>query len=162
MKKISKIAAGIILYRVEQDEIKFLICHPGGPFYQNKQHGIWTIPKGAPEEGESLEHAAIRELKEETGIELPEHISMLSLTPVKYNKGKIVHAWAVEYTPSKEWKFTSNTFELEWPPKSGMMVTFQEIDQVEFMGIEEAKEKIHPVLYTLLCEINQRLKKASP
>jgi predicted NUDIX family NTP pyrophosphohydrolase len=157
LKKNSKIAAGIILYHVEQDELKFLICHPGGPFYQNKQHGVWTIPKGAPEDGESLEHAAIRELKEETGIALPEKISMHSLTPVKYNKGKVVHAWAVEYIFRKDWNFNSNTFELEWPPKSGMMVTFPEIDQVEYMNIEEAKEKIHPVLFPLLIEIREKL-----
>jgi predicted NUDIX family NTP pyrophosphohydrolase len=137
-----KQSAGILLYRYYQKTLEVLLVHPGGPFYARKDEGAWTIPKGEPDEAEDdLLLAAKREFAEETGMQ-PEG-TFLRLTPIRQKGGKLVHAWALE----RDFDVTtlkSNTFEMPWPPKSGKMQRFPEIDKAQWFGVEEALIKILP------------------
>jgi predicted NUDIX family NTP pyrophosphohydrolase len=136
-----KISAGLLMYRLRDGQLQVLLAHPGGPFYKSKDNGFWTIPKGeiAPEEN-GLD-AAVREFTEETGL-LPRG-EFTSLGSVKQKSGKIVHAWAFAGDWDEAEPLTSNTFELEWPPRSGNKQTFPEIDQVLFFLVPEALKKIN-------------------
>lgn len=134
-----KISAGLLMYRKSSSGLEAFLVHPGGPFYKNKDMGAWTIPKGGVEEGESLLEVAKREFREETGI-IPEG-DFLELGSVIQKGGKEVFAWAFE----KDWsgEFKSNTFEMEWPPKSGRMQAFPEVDKGEYFNLEAAKLKMN-------------------
>lgn len=127
------------MYRKGSNGFEVFLVHPGGPFYKNKDMGAWTIPKGGVEEGEGLLEVAKREFEEETGI-IPEG-DFLELGSVVQKGGKEVFAWAFE----KDWsgEFKSNTFEMEWPPKSGRMQAFPEVDRGEYFGLEVAKIKMN-------------------
>ena len=136
-----KKSAGLLLYRQNEDSgIEFLLVHPGGPFWRNKDEGAWTIPKGEFDDDEDPLEAAKREFKEETGV-APPRGQYISLKPIKQKNGKIVHAWAVEgdFDPAK---LNSNTFETEWPPKSGRVQKFPEVDRAEWFDPEVAKRKM--------------------
>jgi predicted NUDIX family NTP pyrophosphohydrolase len=134
-----KISAGLLMYRETDDRLEVLLVHPGGPFWQRKDDGVWTIPRGEVETGEDYLAAAIREFSEETGWQ-PQG-PYLSLGEVRQRSGKIVHAWAfrASHDPAT---LRSNRFEIEWPPKSGQRVQFPEIDRAGFFSIAEAKKKI--------------------
>src|SRR6266404_9710691 len=147
---MSKQSAGILLYRLKNTKCEILLCHPGGPFYKNKDTGIWTIPKGEFENGEEPLMAAKREFKEETGQDI--NGEFIPLKPVKYKNGKIVYAWAVEGDIETD-SIKSNSFPLEWPPKSGKYIDVQEIDKGEWFSIEIAKQKILPALSPLLNDL---------
>lgn len=136
-----KQSAGILLYRFERKQLQFLLVHPGGPFWTKKDEGAWTIPKGEPGEEEDLLLAAQREFYEETGYQ-PEG-KFLKLAPIKQKSGKLVHAWAVEGEMDVS-ELQSNTFELEWPPRSGKMKTFPEIDKAQWFTAQEALVKLLP------------------
>jgi predicted NUDIX family NTP pyrophosphohydrolase len=116
-----------------------LLVHPGGPFWRNRDDGAWMIPKGEVESGEDLLAAAIREFKEETGLTPTE--PFLSLGQVKHKSGKIVHAWAFEGDCDPT-KIRSNTFEVEWPPKSGRRQEYPEVDRAEFYDLANARRKM--------------------
>lgn len=137
---MTKKSAGILLFRLKNDLPEVLLAHPGGPFWANKDDGSWTIPKGEFTEEEIPLEAAKREFKEETGMTVTG--KFIPLNPLKQKSGKIVYAWMVEGDLDST-KIISNTFELEWPPKSGIMKQFPEIDKAEWFNIEEAKEKIN-------------------
>jgi predicted NUDIX family NTP pyrophosphohydrolase len=139
--KISKRSTGILLYREMNRRMEFLLVHPGGPFWKNKDLGAWTIPKGEYEEPEVPLDAAIREFKEETGIELQG--SFIQLKPVIQKGGKEVSAWAIERDIDAG-AIRSNSFEMEWPPKSGKRQSFPEIDKASWFSFEEAMDKINP------------------
>jgi predicted NUDIX family NTP pyrophosphohydrolase len=145
-----KQSAGILLYRTKNKNPEVFLCHPGGPFYKNKDTGVWTIPKGEFENEEEPLAAAKREFKEETGQEVNGVFSQLK--PVKYKNGKIVYAWAVEgdIDPAS---LQSNLFPLEWPPKSGKYIDVPEVDRGEWFTIEIAKQKILPALSLLLDDL---------
>jgi predicted NUDIX family NTP pyrophosphohydrolase len=136
-----KISAGLLMYRFQNGTLQVLLAHPGGPFYKNKDNGFWTIPKGeiAPEEN-GLD-AAVREFTEETGI--TPYGEFISLGWVKQKSGKIVHAWAFAGDWDETKPLMSNTFELEWPPRSGNRQTFPEVDRILFFSVPEALEKIN-------------------
>ena len=134
--------------------IKVLLAHPGGPFFQNKDEGAWSIPKGEIEPEEDLLEAAKREFEEETGLK-PKG-PFIELTPVKQKRGKVVHAWAFE-GDCDPGAIVSNTFMLEWPPKSGRQGEFPEIDKAEFFDLDAARTKINPAQVSLIDEIEQRL-----
>jgi predicted NUDIX family NTP pyrophosphohydrolase len=136
-----KQSAGILLYRFREKELEVMLVHPGGPFYAKKDAGAWTIPKGEPDEGEDLLLAAQREFEEETGM--PVEGTFIQLTPVKQKGGKLVHAWAIEGDMDVT-TLKSNTFEMPWPPKSGKMQSFPEIDKAAWFRVEEALTKILP------------------
>ena len=134
-----RVSAGLLMYRILNGELQMLLAHPGGPFFKNKDDGAWSIPKGEIEPGEDLLEAAQREFKEETDV--TPTVSFIALTPVKQKGGKIVHAWAFkgDCDPSAT---GSNTFTMEWPPKSGRQMEFPEIDRAAFFGVAAAKRKI--------------------
>jgi predicted NUDIX family NTP pyrophosphohydrolase len=145
-----KTSAGILLFRCHGISIEVLIGHPGGPFFSNKDAGAWSIPKGETDEGEPLEETARREFREEMGFEA--RGPMLPLGEVRMKSGKIVHAWAIDGTGGgiDLAQFKSNTFQMEWPPQSGRMAEFPEVDRAEFVSLEVAREKLNPALVPLL------------
>ena len=136
-----KLSAGLLMFRRRDDRIEVLLVHPGGPFWAKKDLGSWSLPKGEYSEGEDPLAAARREFEEETGIR-PEG-KFLSLGQVRQAGGKVVSGWAFEgdLDPAS---LKSNTFALEWPPKSGKMRDFPEVDRAGWFSIEEAGEKILP------------------
>ena len=147
-----KQSAGLLMYRRHEGRLQVLLAHPGGPFFQNKDEGVWTIPKGEPEPDEDLLDAAWREFQEETSIEPVGPFT--PLTPVKQKGGKAVHAWTFEgdCDPST---LVSNTFTMEWPPKSGRQMEFPEMDKAEFFDLDTAKSKINPAQVSLLEELEK-------
>jgi len=144
---MAKHSAGILLYRIKNNKPEVFLGHPGGPFYKNKDVGVWTIPKGEFEVGEEPLEAAKREFKEETGKEIDGKFTPLK--PVKYKSGKTVNAWAVKGDIDAD-SIRSNLFQLEWPPKSGKYIDVPEIDKAGWFTIETAKQKILPALIPLL------------
>lgn len=145
-----KTSAGILLYRTKNGLLQVFLAHPGGPFFAKKDAGAWSIPKGELDEGEDPLAAAQREFEEETGCR-PEG-SFIPLSPVTQKGGKTVLAWAVE-GECDPGTIKSNTFTLEWPPKSGQMREFPEVDRVGWFTVEEAKGKINPAQAALLEEL---------
>jgi predicted NUDIX family NTP pyrophosphohydrolase len=133
-------SAGLIMYRFVRGDIEVLLVHPGGPFWAKKDEGAWSIPKGEIGASEEALAAAKREFEEETGF-LPEGL-FLELGSVRQKSGKIVMAWGFrgDCDPSL---LTSNTFEMEWPPRSGERKRFPEVDRAEFFTLEEARKKLH-------------------
>jgi predicted NUDIX family NTP pyrophosphohydrolase len=136
-----KQSAGILAYKFTDSTIYFLLVHPGGPFWKNKDLESWSIPKGEFTVDEDPLEAAKREFKEETGFE-PEG-DFTALESVRLKSGKIVLAWAVEFDIDVT-LIKSNEFEIEWPPKSGSMKSFPEIDKAEWFQTAEALKKINP------------------
>ena len=147
---MAKESAGLLLYRVRNGELQFLLAHPGGPLWENKEAGVWTIPKGELAPGEEPLLAAQREFQEELGVK-PEG-PFMALTPVKQKSGKTVHAWAFEGDCDPA-QCKSNTFKMEWPPHSGRQQEFPEVDRVEFFALEQAKTKINPAQVKFLEEV---------
>ncbi len=145
-----KISAGILLYRRHDGLLQVLLVHPGGPFWSKKDEGAWTIPKGEVADGEELLQTALREFEEETGVKPIG--KLIPLTPIKQKAGKTVHAWAVEgnLDPSA---VKSNTFKMEWPPKSGKYAEFPEIDRAEFFDVVAARKKINPAQIGFIAEL---------
>ena len=127
------------MYRHSGNRVEVLLAHPGGPFWSKKDAGSWSIPKGEYADSEDPLAAAKREFREETGFAVIE--PLIFLGEIKQPSGKIVCAWAFkgDCDPSK---LVSNTFELEWPPKSGKMTAFPEVDRVAWFEIAEAKQRI--------------------
>jgi len=134
-----KQSAGILLRR--GDEV--LLVHPGGPFWAKKDAGAWSIPKGEYEEGDDPRECALREFEEELGSALPADTELVELGSVKQKSGKVITAFAAEGDLDPE-TITSNTFEMEWPPRSGRMQAFPEVDRAGWFSIEEAREKLNP------------------
>lgn len=127
------------MYRRRQGNVEVLLAHMGGPFWAKKDLGAWSIPKGEFEPGEVPLDAAKREFEEETGLTVTGEF--IPLTPIKLSGGKILHAWALEGDCDAS-SIKSNTFMLEWPPRSGKQQAFPEIDRAEWYSLDEAKEKV--------------------
>ncbi|MGD0899311.1 MAG: NUDIX domain-containing protein [Thermoguttaceae bacterium] len=134
-----RLSAGLLMYRITNGAIQVLLAHPGGPYFCNKDDGVWSIPKGEPNGDEDLLVTAQREFGEETGIKPTG--PFIPLQPIKQKGGKIVHAWAFkgDCDPTT---VKSNTFKMEWPPKSGRQMEFPENDRAEFFSLATAKKKI--------------------
>jgi predicted NUDIX family NTP pyrophosphohydrolase len=147
-------SAGLLLYRSRESGFEVLLVHPGGPFFRNKDLGAWTVPKGEPLADEPLLEVALREFREETGFDASG--PFVPLSPIRQKSGKWVHVWAFEgdCDPSA---LRSNTFRLEWPPRSGKFAEFPEVDRAEFFGFEQAREKIIPAQVALLEELSRKL-----
>jgi predicted NUDIX family NTP pyrophosphohydrolase len=152
---MAKTSAGLLMYRERNGQMEVLLVHLGGPFWKNKDLGAWFVPKGEINPREGLLDAAKREFQEETGI-IPDG-DFLPLGSVKHKSGKTVHAWAFagDCDPTS---VKSNTFEMEWPPKSGRTATFTEIDRANFFTFDAAREKMHPAEFEFLF----RLKTIAP
>jgi predicted NUDIX family NTP pyrophosphohydrolase len=144
-----KRSAGVLAYRFTH-ELQVFLVHPGGPFFKNKDAGTWTIPKGEILEDEEPLAAAQREFREETGFSVSGDFK--ELTPIKQKGGKVVLAWAIE-KDFDETKVVSNTFQIEWPPKSSKMQTFPEVDKAGWFSIDKAKEKVNPAQVDFIDEI---------
>jgi predicted NUDIX family NTP pyrophosphohydrolase len=140
-------SAGILAFRRRQGKIEVLLVHPGGPFWRNKDAGAWSIPKGEYDPDESAEAVARREFREELGTELTGTI--FPLAEVRQRGGKLVTAFAVE-TDVDAKATHSNTFEIEWPPRSGQSQRFPEVDRACWFDLASAYEKINPAQRTLL------------
>ena len=150
-------SAGILLFRRSGPEPEFLLVHPGGPFWAKKDAGAGSIPKGQIEEEEEPRACAIRELEEELGAapELdPEQL--VELGSIRQRAGKVVEAWAAEadFDPAS---LASNTFAMEWPPRSGRQQEFPEVDRAEWFSLEAAREKILPAQAEFLDRLLGRL-----
>ena len=137
----SKSSAGIVLYRKRHGILEIFLVHPGGPYWARKDDGAWSIPKGEYGQGEEALRAAQREFLEETGVEVSG--PFLALAPVRQPSGKIITAWAVEgdLDPTR---LRSNRFSLEWPPKSGVMQSFPEVDRGAWFSLQDARAKLSP------------------
>ncbi len=135
-----KQSAGLLLFRKRNNEVEFFLVHPGGPFFAKKSAGFWTIPKGELLADENPLDAAVREFKEEIGLQMDGEF--LALHPIVQKGGKKVLCWAVEgdFDPVK---IISNTFDIEWPPKSGKMKSYPEIDQAVWVNYSGAKQLIN-------------------
>jgi len=136
------------MYRRRGGGIDVLLVHPGGPFFAAKDPGSWSIPKGEPQPNEDLLIRAQIEFEEEVGVVA--RGSFIALGAIKQKGGKIVHAWAVEGDLPDDFVLRSNTFELEWPPRSGRIRSFPEVDRAEFFPEKVAREKIKPAQAELI------------
>jgi predicted NUDIX family NTP pyrophosphohydrolase len=138
MHRRAEISAGLLAFR-RKHQLEVLLAHPGGPFWKTKDDGAWTIPKGLAESDADLLATARREFAEETNLAAAQDV--IPLTPVKQKSGKAVHAWAFEADFDLA-TFASNTFEIEWPPKSGRRQQFPEIDRIAYFTLPMAMVKI--------------------
>ena len=150
----SKQSAGILLFRENKAGLEVFLVHPGGPFWKNKDEGVWSIPKGELNEHEESLPAAIREFFEETGVLLSGEF--IPLNPVRLKSGKKVFAWALEKDIDAE-NILSNNFEIEWPPKSGKMQSFPEVDRGEWFTVAQAKKKINDMQVAFINELENKI-----
>jgi predicted NUDIX family NTP pyrophosphohydrolase len=143
---VPKRSAGILLYRRSGvGELEVLLVHPGGPFWKRRDAGAWSIPKGEVDAGEEERACALRELEEETGAAFRDAAddALLPLGEVRQKSGKVVSAWALEGDLDAD-AIVSMTFELEWPPRSGRLQTFPEVDRADWFALPAAREKLLP------------------
>jgi predicted NUDIX family NTP pyrophosphohydrolase len=147
-------SAGILLYRRADDGPEVLLVHPGGPFWAKKDAGAWSIPKGEYEDGEEPRAAALREFAEELGAPPPDG-ELVELGEVRQRGGKVVSAWALAGDADAD-AVRSNTFTMEWPPRSGTMREFPEVDRAAWFSLDEARERILPAQAPLLDRLAER------
>jgi predicted NUDIX family NTP pyrophosphohydrolase len=140
--KLSRISAGLLMFRRTDNELEVLLAHPGGPLFVRKDDGVWTIPKGEAAPGEDLLTRAQIEFEEEVGFRPEGVLDWIGLGWIKQKGGKIVHAWAFEGDLPESFECKSNLFEMEWPPRSGKRNMFPEVDQARFFSDEVARRKL--------------------
>ena len=138
-RKAPKVSAGILLYRLSANGPEVFLVHPGGPFWAKRDLGSWSVPKGEVEGDEDLLEAAKREFHEETGARIEGEF--IELAALRQPSGKVVRVWAVEGEIDAS-SITSNTFSIEWPPRSGETREFPEIDRAEWFTLAEARDKL--------------------
>ncbi len=155
MPKSGRVSAGLLMYRGDVARLEVFLAHPGGPFFRKKDLGAWTIPKGLAEPNEDLEEAAKREFAEEIG--LPVEGELIELGHIVQKGGKRVYAWAFSGDAPPDFVPTSNSFELEWPPRSGKRRSFPEVDQARFFTLDEARQKLNPAQVPFLDRLLSRL-----
>jgi predicted NUDIX family NTP pyrophosphohydrolase len=154
-------SSGVLLFRRRGGELEVLLAHPGGPYFARRDEGVWTIPKGQPDDEDDLWVVACREFHEETGHDLAtcrvSDRDPIELGSVTLASGKVVHGWAVEgdLDPAA---MHSNEFELEWPPRSGQRSTFPEIDRVLWLAPVEARRRIHPAQAAFVDRLEEALR----
>lgn len=146
-KTETKIAAGILVYRIQSGKTEVLLLHTGGPYYAKKDEGAWSFPKGEIDEGEDLLEAAKREFKEETSFDAPQG-NYIEIGMVK-RPGKVVHVWAVEGDFDVS-NIKSNTCMVEFPPRSGKQIEIPEMDRGEFFDLETARKKLYGYLAPII------------
>jgi predicted NUDIX family NTP pyrophosphohydrolase len=152
---MAKRSAGILLHRVADGAVQVLLVHPGGPFWARRNAGVWSIPKGEYEDGDDPRACALREFEEETGTALAP-IELTDLGELKQKSGKLVRAFAAEGDLDAD-AVKSNTFEMEWPPRSGRIGEFPEVDRAGWFDIEEARDKLVPAQAEFLDRLLERL-----
>lgn len=150
-------SAGVLLFRRAEEGPEVLLVHPGGPYWAKKDLGVWSIPKGVPEDGEELRECALRELGEELGT-APDISAdaLIELGSVRQKAGKVVHAWAAEadFDPQA---LQSNTFTMEWPPRSGIEREFPEVDRAGWFDPEMARQKINSAQASFIDHLLDRI-----
>ena len=144
------------MFRRKIDVLEVLLAHPGGPFFARKDEGVWTVPKGEVQPGEDLLTRAQTEFEEETGTKTSGNF--IPLGSIKQKGGKTVHAWAFEGDLPQSFELKSNTFEIEWPSRSGKFKEFPEIDRAEFFPEEVARQKINPAQTPFLNRLSESLR----
>ena len=157
MSRRSEISAGILAFR-RRSGLELLLAHPGGPYWRSRDEGAWSIPKGMVETDDVLA-CARREFYEETGLSAAG--PFVTLTPVRQKSGKTVHAFAVEADFDLT-KFSSNAFEMEWPPRSGKQHSFPEVDRIAYFTLATARRKILPAQRPLIEELVRKLRAEEP
>jgi predicted NUDIX family NTP pyrophosphohydrolase len=157
---VAKQSAGILLYRERTGAPEVLLVHPGGPFWAKKDLGAWSIPKGEYEEGEDPRACALREFEEELGAPPPAD-ALTELGTIRLASGKLVTAWAAQgdHNPAS---VRSNTFMLEWPPRSGVRRDFPEVDRAQWFPLDEARRKINPAQEAFLVRLRENLEEEAP
>jgi predicted NUDIX family NTP pyrophosphohydrolase len=140
-RDVARKSAGILLYRGTGAELELLLVHPGGPFWAQKDAGAWSIPKGEYGDDEDPRACALREFEEETGTPLPPG-ELIDLGDVRQKGGKVVTAWAAQGDLDAG-AIRSNTFRMQWPPRSGRWATFPEVDRAGWFVVDEAREKLN-------------------
>jgi predicted NUDIX family NTP pyrophosphohydrolase len=151
-------SAGLLVHRKRGEAVEVLLVHPGGPMWAKRDLGAWSIPKGEYEPGEDALAAARREFEEELGT-VPPDGPVTDLGDVKQKGGKIVSAWAVAGDLDVT-EITSNTIEVQWPPRSGKMLEIPEVDRAAWFGLQAAREKINPAQAELLDRLAEILDRA--
>ena len=154
MSRRTEVSAGILAFRRNGTRLELLLAHPGGPYWRNRDDGAWSIPKGVVESDDLLA-CARREFNEETGLTARGPFD--ALTPQRQKSGKLIHAFTLEADFDLR-GFTSNQFELEWPPKSGRKQSFPEIDRIAYFELRTAQRKILPGQKPFIEELVERLK----
>lgn len=154
----SRISAGLLAYRRKDGGLEVFIAHPGGPLFAHKDDGHWSIPKGEVEPGGDLLATAIREFEEETGVTIDPASNFLALGSIRQKGGKTVHAWALEGRWDDAQPIRSNTFSMQWPPGSGQMRDFPEVDRAQFFPLAEAKLKLKPTQLPLLKRLEEAIR----
>lgn len=149
-------SAGILLHRERDGEVEVLLVHPGGPIWARRDAGAWSVPKGEYEPGEDPEAAARREFEEELGTAAPLG-DATDLGEVRQKSGKLVRAWSLEGDLDAA-HITSNTLQLEWPPRSGKRIEIPEVDRAEWFPLKVAREKINPAQAELLDRLEVRVR----
>jgi predicted NUDIX family NTP pyrophosphohydrolase len=159
MAKRTNVSAGLLLFRRYEGELEVFLAHPGGPFWEGRDLGAWTIPKGLVEENEDSLAAAVREFEEETSIR-PEG-PFLPLGSVRQKAGKLVHAWAWESEADPR-RIRSNVMRTEWPRGSGRWLTFPEVHRCEWFDVRSAKEKVNPAQAELIDRLEAAISSEVP
>jgi len=151
---MARTSAGLLLFRKRSVGLEVFLIHPGGPFWRGKDSGAWSIPKGEIAAGEDPLAAARRELTEETGVAVEGEF--VALAPVRQKGGKVVVAWAIEADCDAS-TITSNSFSIEWPPRSGKHPDFPEVDKAAWFALPEARKRINPAQAAFLDELERRI-----
>ena len=155
---MAKVSGGLVMYRVRDGKLEVLLVHLGGPFWAKKDEGAWFIPKGEIAAGEDEFSAAKREFEEETGFKAEG--TFIALGNIRHKSGKTVHAWAFEGSCDPG-AIKSNTFSMEWPPRSGKKREFPEVDRAGWFTLEAARSKIHRDEFELLERLDKNLRRDS-
>ena len=154
----SRVSAGLLMYRVRHGRLEVFLAHPGGPFFARKDAGHWTIPKGEIEPQEHILATALREFKEEVGIEVDPRSPLIELGSIRQKGGKTVHAWGVEQCCPDPIECKSICFSTEWPPGSGNWRDFPEVDRAQFFSLAEGRWRIKDTQIPLLERLEAALK----
>jgi predicted NUDIX family NTP pyrophosphohydrolase len=152
--RVAARSAGILLYRMRDGALEVLLVHPGGPVWARRDVGVWSVPKGEYGADEQPLAAALREFAEEVGSPAPEG-ARIDLGEVRQKSGKLVNAWAVAGDLDAE-AIRSNTFELEWPPRSGKVIEVPEVDRAGWFSLQDARAKINPAQVALIDRLEQQ------
>ncbi len=152
---MSSKSAGILFYRIHDQNPEFLLVHPGGPYWAKKDTGAWSIPKGEFTDSEAPMTAALREVREELGVCVSG--DFIPLTPLKQKSGKTIYAWALKYEMDPA-GIRSNTVELSWPPGSGSYNQFPEVDKAAWFTIDDARQKINPGQFGFIKELTEKIR----
>jgi predicted NUDIX family NTP pyrophosphohydrolase len=153
----SRKSAGLLMYRFRNGQVEVLLAHPGGPYFSRKDDGYWTLPKGEIEQGEDYLETAIREFKEEVGLTVDPGSPFVGLGSIRQRGGKVVHAWAVEGDYDSRHPLPTSTFEMEWPPHSGKLKCFPEVDRIEFYPMAQARVKVKDTHLPFLERLEEHL-----